>query len=168
MNTTISFSIATDNDAAEIATLRTAVADQLTRNYGTGHWSSGVSEPSVRRAISSSSVWIGRNDDVIVASLRLTTRKPWAIDTTYFTSVHRPVYLHDMAVAPEWQRQGIGRRLLEHALAVAKAWPSDAARLDAYDAPASAGPFYAKCGCRETGRVTYRGTPLIYYEFLLS
>ena len=29
---------------------------------------------------------------------------------------------------------------------------------------AGAGPFYEKCGFTEMGRVTYRITPLIYYE----
>jgi hypothetical protein len=50
---------------------------------------------------------------------------------------------------------------------VARAWPSDALRLDAYDHAAGAGPFYATCGFREVGRVTYRGVPLIYFELLL-
>jgi hypothetical protein len=51
--------------------------------------------------------------------------------------------------------------------AIARAWPADAVRLDAYDAPAGAGGFYARCGYRERGRVTYRGVPLIYFEHVL-
>ena len=42
-----------------------------------------------------------------------------------------------------------------------------AIRLDAYDSTAGAGGFYARCGYREVGRVTYRGTALIYFESLL-
>jgi len=34
-------------------------------------------------------------------------------------------------------------------------------------AQAGAGGFYARCGCIERGRVTYRKAPLIYYEMLL-
>jgi hypothetical protein len=30
-----------------------------------------------------------------------------------------------------------------------------------------AGPFYEKCGYRPVGRVTYRKTPLAYFELLL-
>jgi hypothetical protein len=52
--------------------------------------------------------------------------------------------------------------------ALARAWPADAIRLDAYDGPAGAGPFYVKCGYRPTGRVTYRGTALVYFEQLLE
>jgi len=72
-----------------------------------------------------------------------------------------------MAVHPSVQRQGLGRRLLKEAEAVARAWPSDAIRLDAYDGGPGAGAFYAKCGFREAGRVTYRGVPLVYFELLV-
>jgi ribosomal protein S18 acetylase RimI-like enzyme len=94
-------------------------------------------------------------------------KKPWAIDTSYFTTCNSPLYLLAMAVAPARQRQGIGKRCLEEALRVAKACPADAVRLDAYDANAGAGGFYARCGWAERGRVSYRGTPLVYYEVLL-
>lgn len=40
-------------------------------------------------------------------------------------------------------------------------------RLDAYDADAGAGGFYAKCGFLEAGRVTYRKVPLVYFELML-
>jgi GNAT superfamily N-acetyltransferase len=73
-----------------------------------------------------------------------------------------------MAVAPPLQRKGIGRRCLEHAQQVAIAWPADALRLDAYDAEAGAGAFYARCGFTEVGRASYRSTPLAYFERLLD
>ena len=57
--------------------------------------------------------------------------------------------------------------MLDEAKEIARAWPGDAIRLDAYDAAAGAGEFYAKCGFREVGRATYRGTPLIYFELML-
>jgi GNAT superfamily N-acetyltransferase len=72
-----------------------------------------------------------------------------------------------MAVDPAYQRRGVGRALLREALAVARGWPADAVRLDAYDAAAGAGPFYAACGFREVGRAAYRGVRLIYFEKLL-
>ena len=51
-----------------------------------------------------------------VGMLALSTRKPWAIDKTYFGPSERPLYLTSMAVAPDQQRKGIGRLCLhEHA-----------------------------------------------------
>jgi GNAT superfamily N-acetyltransferase len=73
-----------------------------------------------------------------------------------------------MAVHPELQNQGIGGLLLKEAEAAARAWPADAIRLDAFDAAAGAGAFYAKCGFREVARVTYKKDPLVYFELILS
>jgi GNAT superfamily N-acetyltransferase len=159
--------LATAEDAAAIAALRVAAADALTREYGPGHWSSAVSERGVLHAMRTSRVFVMRRGDELVATLRLATKKPWAIDTSYFTVCKRPLYLTDMAVAPSSQRRGIGRLCVDEARDLAREWPGDAIRLDAYDAAAGAGPFYAKCGFREVGRVTYRGTPLVYFEMLV-
>jgi GNAT superfamily N-acetyltransferase len=159
---------ATELDARAIAALRNAVSQHQTETHGRGHWSSSVTERGVATAIRTSHVLIVRDAEVVVATLRLATKKPWAIDRSYFAGVRRPLYLTDMAVEPSRQRQGVGRSLVETAKAVARAWPADAIRLDAYDAEAAgAGPFYAKCGFRQVGRKAYRGVPLLYFELLL-
>jgi GNAT superfamily N-acetyltransferase len=166
----LSVTNATEVDAPAIALLRTSVAEHLTRQYGRGHWSHAVTERGVLfglKGFKTSRVLVARNDTGIVATLRLATKKPWAIDVRYFASVGRPLYLTDMAVEPGFLGQGIGRYLLEEAKAVARAWPSDAIRLDAYEGAVGAGSFYARCGFREVGRASYRGVPLVYYEFLL-
>jgi GNAT superfamily N-acetyltransferase len=163
----VRFAPAGDEDAAAIADLRNAAADDLTRRYATGHWSGHTTERGVRHSMRHARVVVGRAGGPLVAVVRLATRKPWAIDPSYFTPCRLPLYLTDMAVQPGRQRQGIGRRCLEEAIEQARAWPADAIRLDSYDAPAGAGPFYARCGFTERGRVTYRGTPLVYHEMLL-
>lgn len=159
--------MATAADAAALASMRTRVAQDLTAKHGHGHWSYVVSEKSVRRDIGVSRVLIAKKGRTIVGTLRLVPKKPWAIDPAHFTAVRRPLYLVDMAVEPRLQRQGVGRRLIDEAIAAARLWPADAVRLDAYEGPAGAGGFYATCGFREVGRATYRGTALIYFEYLL-
>ncbi|RPI26980.1 MAG: GNAT family N-acetyltransferase [Acidobacteria bacterium] len=161
------FQPATCDDAAPLAALHTAVADHLTAQHGRGPWSSRASEKGVLHAMRTSRVFVAREGAEIVATLCLATKKPWAIDTRYFAACRRPLYLLSMAVTPARQRQGIGRWCIEEAKRVAKAWPAEAIRLDAYDAGAGAGPFYARCGCSEVGRVIYRNTPLVYYEIVL-
>jgi ribosomal protein S18 acetylase RimI-like enzyme len=150
-----------------LVALRNAVAADLTQRHGLGRWSSATSEQSVLRGMKEARVLVAQREGVVVGVLRLETKQPWAIDKNYFVPVSRPLYLLDMAVNPAMQRQGIGRRLLDEALLVAKALPADSIRLDAYDHPAGAGGFYARCGFKEVGRVTYRGTPLVYYELTL-
>lgn len=157
---------ATASDAAAIAALLTAAANRLSALYGEGHWSRESTERGVLSAMRTSRVFVARRADRAVATLALATKKPWAIDPAYFTPCARAVYLLSMAVDPELQRSGIGRRAVEQALTIARAWPADAVRLDAYDAEAGAAGFYASCGFREVGRVVYRHVPLVYFERL--
>jgi GNAT superfamily N-acetyltransferase len=159
---------AAQRDAARLAVLHTSVAEHLTSSHGMGPWSGDTSEKAVLFALRNMSVFVAREDQEIIATFRLTTKKPWAIDRSYFTDRQKPLYLLAMAVTPARQRQGIGRWCLEQAKRVAKDWPADAIRLDAYDAEAGAGGFYEHCDFAEKGRVTYRGAPLIYYEWLIS
>lgn len=158
---------ATVDDAAALAALHASVAQDLTAKYGKGHWSSAASEKGVLFQMRTGKVFVVRSGEKVIATLRLATRKPWAIDKSYFSACKRPLYLHDMAVDPAWQRRGIGTLCVEEAVGIAREWPGDAIFLDAYDAAAGAGDFYRKCGFREVGRVTYRKTPLIYFEMLL-
>jgi GNAT superfamily N-acetyltransferase len=163
-----SFQLGTVDDAAKLAALHTTVAEHLTSLRGAGPWSAKTSEKGVLHAMRTSHVFVARQSREIVGTLRLATKKPWAIDTSYFSKCRTPLYLLAMAVLPTKQRQGLGRKCLTEVERIARAWPADAIRLDAYDADAGAGSFYARCGYTEVGRAIYRDTPLIYYELLLG
>ena len=161
------FRDATLDDVAAIAGLQNAAAGALTARYGPGPWSALVTERGATLAQRHARVRVGSDGRRILTVLRLATKKPWAIDVSHFTPVKRPLYLTGMAVSIAHQGQGLGRLALEDAVAVALAWPADAIRLDAFDAEAGAGIFYACCGFTERGRVVYKGDPLVYLERLL-
>ena len=163
----LTFRDATLDDITAIAGLQNVAAGALTARFGLGPWSSLVSERSAALAQRHARVRIGRDGKRILTVLRLATKKPWAIDASYFTPVKRPFYLTGMAVSVAHQGQGLGRMALEDACTIAEKWPAEAVRLDAYDATAGAGGFYARCGFTERGRVVYKGDPLVYYERLL-
>lgn len=163
----LTLSIAIRTDVPVLAALHSAIATDLTNKYGRGPWSALTTEKGVLFGMRRSRVLVARKGKTIVGTLHLPTKKPWAIDVSYFTPVKKALYLTHMAVIPTMQRQGIGRRLLEEAVIQARDWPANAIRLDAFDADAGAGGFYAKCGFREAGRVVYRKTPLIYFELVL-
>jgi GNAT superfamily N-acetyltransferase len=163
----LKFRNASLDDVAAIAGLQNAAAGALTARFGPGPWSALVNERGVALAQRHARVRVGGDGKRILTVLRLATRKPWAIDVSFFTPVKRPVYLTGMAVSVAQQGQGLGRMALEDACAIAEEWPADAVRLDAYDAKAGAGEFYGRCGFTERGRVVYKGDPLVYYERLL-
>jgi GNAT superfamily N-acetyltransferase len=157
----LTFRDATLTDVSAIAALQNAVAGGLTARFGDGHWSSLTSERGAAASQRHARVRIGRSGKRALTVLRLATKKPWAIDVSYFTPAKRPLYLTGMAVSVAYQQQGLGRLALEDARSAARRWPADAIRLDAYDADAGAGRFYAKCGFRECGRIVYKGNPLV-------
>ena len=163
----LSFSTATLEDVPALAELHAAVSADLTQRFGQGGWSGSPSERGVAAAMRHARVVIGRRGKRIAGALTLQTKKPWAIDVAYFTPVTKALYVTGMAVDPKLQRQGIGRRLMEEAVRLTRAWPAQAIRLDAFDAEAGAGGFYAKCGMRDVGHVQYRKSRLIYFELVL-
>jgi GNAT superfamily N-acetyltransferase len=129
----LTFSAAAETAAPALAALHTAVAADLTLRYGRGFWSSVSTERGVLFSMRHSRILIAKNGKKIVGTLRLATKKPWAIDVSYFTPVKKAIYLTSMAVIPAMQRHGIGRLLLDEAVRQARAWPADAIRLDAFD-----------------------------------
>ena len=164
----LSLTIAGLNDAAIIAEIRNIAAQQLTDQYGNGQWSYPTTERTVINSMKGKSkVFVAKNENGIVGTLCLQTKKPWAIDASYFTKVIQPLYLVDMAVQPGCQRSGIGTYMLKEVISYVAAWPAQAIRLDAYDAESGAGGFYLKCGYSEKGRVVYKANPLIYFEMLI-
>jgi GNAT superfamily N-acetyltransferase len=163
----VTFRDAEQDDAAEITALHAAIAGDLTKRFGPGHWSNTAVVRRVEGPSPHVRVRVGVQGGRIVSALRLQTRKPWAIDVACFTPVRRPLYLTGMVVAVAHQGKGLGRAALEDALRIARAWNADAIRLDAYDAAAGAGRFYEKAGFERRGRVVYKGDPLVYYELLL-
>lgn len=164
----IRIGIAGGDDIPRIVAVRVSAAEDLTARFGGGHWSGHASDRGVAWDMRQGKVLVAHRGKSIVGTLKLATRKPWAIDAAYFTTVRRPWYLTNMAVDPKHQGLGIGRRCVMEALRLVEEWNGEAVRLDAYDAVAGAGPFYEKCGFTERGRVTYRLNPLIYYEKLFS
>ena len=165
----LSFAIASAKDVEALISLYRDVAEDLTTRFGPGPWSPPrtYNPNPLRYDISRSKfvlVLIARDRVGIAGSLRLQTKKPWSIDAARFSPAKRPLYLTSMAVDPRVQRKGVGRRLLEEARTLARAWPGDAIRLDTFDTDAGAEGFYAKCGYREVARVTYRGIPHVDFE----
>ena len=81
-----------------------AVNESLASQYGKGYWSYMVTEKGVLYAMRTASVYVARYRNKLIATLALSTVKPWAIDKKYFSPSDRPLYLTAMAVHPGKQR----------------------------------------------------------------
>ena len=117
----LTFRDATLKDVATIVALQNAASAALTARFGLGHWSSPVTERSAVLSQRHARVRVGVSGVSVLTVLRLATKKPWAIDVSYFTPVKRPLYLTGMATSVAHQREGLGRMALADARVVAGA-----------------------------------------------
>ena len=92
--------LATPDDIPGIVAVRVNAAEDLTARFGGGHWSGYPSERGVAWDMRQGKVLVARRGSTIVGTLKIATRKPWAIDVSYFTPCKRPWYLTNMAVDP--------------------------------------------------------------------
>lgn len=168
MVTQASISRARRSDAPELVALRSAVAEEMTREFGEGHWSSRPSHADVVRQLRASHVLVARSGSHLIGTVRLVRARPWAIDSSAFTPVSEPLYVLGLAVSPAWRERGIGRQLMDAAKDTARSWGAQALWLDAYQHRAGAGSFYLKCGFRKVGATRYREAALFYFEWLAA
>ena len=80
--------------------------------------------------------------------------------------------LHLLAVSPDYQKQGVGRHLIEEAQSIARSRGKKALRLDAIETNTPAQHMYESAGFRYSGRQKlYAGNTgwidFLYYEYLL-
>jgi GNAT superfamily N-acetyltransferase len=137
----------------------------LVARFGEGHWAVVLSLSGTRERAKLGELYLIEDSGLAVATFILNRRRPgWYHDSWFADPGAKSGYLTHLAVRPESQRQGIGR----YALAEAERWcrTADLAalRFDAYQGPAGAGPFYAKCGYTLRHSNKFRGVELHYYE----
>src|SRR5262245_1606348 len=101
MTSEISISVAKRAEAGALAAVRTAVAQDMTRRFGEGHWSARPTRAEVARQLRASQVLVARRDGEIIGTVRLMrTSFPATIDTRAFTPVAEAFYVLGLAVAP--------------------------------------------------------------------
>jgi predicted N-acetyltransferase YhbS len=162
----ITISLANAEDVKALAAMRAAIAQDMTERFGDGAWSTVPSKVTVMKQMRASRVLVARREAKVVGTVRLATARPLAFDSSAFTPVNQALYVLGLAVAPQMRNQGLGRSLMDAAKEAASSSGVDALWLDAYDHPAGAGPFYAKCGFRHVGKTLHNNQPLFYYEWL--
>ncbi len=155
-------------DVALVRGILDAAASDLTTRFGQGHWSTVRTTETLQKYAGDGVLHIVEADGVPIGTLRLTDRKIGFYKKEWFARPQDPAaYLMDMAVHPNHQRTGMGRRSMALAEGVARRAGLRAIRLDAYAGAAGAGGFYKKCGYALVHVGEMRGVALEYFEKLL-
>ena len=123
---------------------------------------------TLQKYAESGALYLIEAEGTAVGTLRLTDRKIGFYHSAWFARPDDPAgYLLDMAVHPDQQRRGVGRRAMQMMERLAQQAGLQAVRLDAYQGPAGAGDFYKKCGYALVHKGEMRGVGLEYFEKLL-
>jgi GNAT superfamily N-acetyltransferase len=156
-------------DARAIFAITTAAADDLTRHFGKGHWSTVTSIATVRRKARNGDVYLIEQGSQPVATFILSDKKIGFYHNDWFADAKaKAAYVRDLAVLPGRQRQGIGRYALGQAETMSRTRGLSAVRFDAYQGNVGASPFYRKCGYKLVHRGMMRGVALDYFEKVLA
>jgi GNAT superfamily N-acetyltransferase len=156
---------ATAAEVPAIQATRLSAAEELTDHHGDGQWSYVSSENTLVDALNSGLLFVIDADGMLVGTFRLTDRKIAFYQERWFAEPDAPAaYLRDMAIAPDRQRQGVGRQAIAAIEELAQRHGARALRLDAYVGPAGAGPFYRKCGYTRVHKGSFNNVQLEYYE----
>src|SRR5579863_2481147 len=100
--------LATASDITELVAMRTRVSHDLAKKFGEGFWAGRPSEGGERFLMRIGQVYLARYRGRVIATLALTTRKPWSIEVKHFRAYAKPLYLRAMSVDPAQQRKGVG------------------------------------------------------------
>src|SRR4051794_19828514 len=93
-----SISVATVRDARTLTELRGRVAEDMTRRFGRGPWSSCPSRADVLRQLRASRVLIASRGTGVVGTVRLVRALPALVDAGHFTPVESALYVLGLAV----------------------------------------------------------------------
>jgi N-acetylglutamate synthase-like GNAT family acetyltransferase len=102
-------------------------------------------------AVRDHEIWVLEADGVLIGIIELDLRPDH-------------LWIENVAVAPRWQGRGFGRRLLQHAEAEARRHGLDELGLLTNERYVDNIALYTRYGYRETDRVPYQGTDLVYFR----
>jgi ribosomal protein S18 acetylase RimI-like enzyme len=169
----LTFELAGPEHAKAVDEMRAASAQDLTDKLGQGHWSRSTKIASVRERIKcadptnlrGTTLYIACRGNDVVGSVMVSTYPPGFWRKAYWQDGKASgLGVFYLVVPPEFQRQGIGKFLMESVEQLAKAHGIEWVRLDAYaDNPISTG-FYRTIGYEERAAIDLRGIGLVLFE----
>jgi len=155
---------ATENELDEIMGLiRDCIRDMESR--GIHQW--GDFYPTreiIDEDIKNGSMHLAKENDEVLGIITINQEQPpeWT-SVSWSNKADRIVTVHRLAVKPSRQKQGIGRKLLDHAENYAIRNGYTAIRLDAYSGNLRALRLYEKHRYIRVGQIRFPERPLVFY-----
>ena len=160
---------ATQHDFAAICSLYESVCAAMAQEKSSHQWVWGEypAEDILQGSLDAGSLYIAREGDVLLAAVTIDTHfdPEYAGVNWLFGTV--PGAFHRLAIAPEHQGKGLGRKIIQDVCEILLGMGCNALRIDTYSNNFSAQKLYEKIGMRKAGEVRFFHRPLPFYCYEL-
>ncbi len=163
--------IASEDEYLSVRAFYHEMTDWLeTAKYGPG-WKKDIypSPDELKSALRNKELWVAEENGKYIASMILNScsnEEYSQIEWQVPASDDEVLLIHALGVMPDYHGTGVSRRMVEHAISIAKRQGKKAMRLDVLDGNIPAERLYPKFGFMyiDTIKMFYEDTGLTYYK----
>ena len=162
---------ATQADFAPVCALYRAVCAAMNA-AGNDQWVWGEypNEDFLRKTLDADTLYVAREDDRLLCAVTVDTNFDPEYAQVNWLFGTKPGAFHRLAIAPEAQGMGLGRKIIADICEILRAQGCDVLRIDTYSPNENAQKLYAAIGMRKAGEVRFfhREQPFHCFELPLT
>ena len=129
-------------------------------------WGTYPNADQIHKSIDAGTLYVVREGNTVVAAVTLDSTFEPAYDAVNWLFGGKPGTFHRLCIAPEKQRQGLGRGMMGEMLAILRSQGCTALRCDTLVNNSAALTLYQKIGMRIAGHIRYSSLPDLRFAAL--
>lgn len=130
------------------------------------NWGTYPNADQIHKSIDAGTLYVVREGNTVVAAVTLDSTFESAYDAVNWLFGGKPGTFHRLCIAPEKQRQGLGRGMMGEMLAILRSQGCTALRCDTLVNNSAALALYQKIGMRIAGHIRYASLPDLRFAAL--
>ena len=130
------------------------------------NWGTYPNADQIHKSIDAGTLYVVREGNTVVAAVTLDSTFEPAYDAVNWLFGGKPGKFHRLCIAPEKQRQGLGRGMMGEMLAILRSQGCTALRCDTLVNNSAALALYQKIGMRIAGHIRYSSLPDLRFAAL--
>lgn len=130
------------------------------------NWGTYPNADQIHKSIDAGTLYVVREGNTVVAAVTLDSTFEPAYDAVNWLFGGKPGTFHRLCIAPEKQRQGLGRGMMGEMLAILRSQGCTALRCDTLVNNSAALALYQKIGMRIAGHIRYASLPDLRFTAL--
>ena len=133
-------------------------------------WGEYPNEDFLQKSLDAGTLYIAKEDGALLCAVTVDTHFDPEYETVNWLFGTKPGAFHRLAIAPEHQGKGLGRKIIADVCEILLGMGCNTLRIDTYSNNESAQKLYAAIGMRKAGEVKFfhRPLPFFCYELPLT